>query len=112
MNIIRCGVTASPKGGTAFLHGSRMDMGLDEALKPMRDPDVLRNSTPEQFAEDAGQVMAELNYVHPFREGNGRGQEVSLPSLGDTTAIKSIFTVLTKPRIVEASIETTRQAPP
>ncbi|RUU07583.1 cell filamentation protein Fic, partial [Mesorhizobium sp. M6A.T.Ca.TU.002.02.2.1] len=60
------------KGGTAFLHGSRIEMGLDEALKPIRDPDVLRGSTPEQFAERAGQVTAELNYVHPFREGNGR----------------------------------------
>ncbi len=33
------------KAGTSFLHGSRIDMGLNEALKPIRDPDVLRGST-------------------------------------------------------------------
>lgn len=106
MNIIRCGLTLS-NGGTAFLHGSRIDMGLDEALKPIRDPDVLRNSTPEQFAERAGQVMAELNYVHPFREGNGRAQEVFIAELGRHYGHEVDFTVITKPRIVEASIETT-----
>ncbi|CDM60383.1 putative cell filamentation protein (plasmid) [Rhizobium favelukesii] len=36
------------KGGTSFLHGSRIEFGLDEALKPIRDPEVLRGSTPEQ----------------------------------------------------------------
>lgn len=95
------------KGGTAFLHGSRIEMGLDEALKAIRDPEVLRGSTPEQFAERAGQVMAELNYVHPFREGNGRTQEVFIAELGRPYGHEVDFTVITKPRIVEASIETT-----
>ncbi|MCF6110474.1 Fic/DOC family protein [Mesorhizobium muleiense] len=95
------------KGSTAFLHGSRIEMGLDEALKPIRDPDVLRGSTPEQFAERAGQVMAELNYVHPFREGNGRTQEVFIAELGRHYGHEVDFTVITKPRMIEASIETT-----
>ncbi|MER9651419.1 Fic family protein [Mesorhizobium sp. M0199] len=95
------------KGGTAFLHGSRIEMGLDEALKPIRDPDVLSGSTPEQFAKRAGQVMAELNYVHPFREGNGRTQEVFIAELGRHYGHELDFTVITKPRMIEASIETT-----
>jgi cell filamentation protein len=95
------------KGGTAFLHGSRIDMGLDEALKPIRDSYVLRGSTAEQFAERAGQVMAELNYVHPFREGKGRAQEAFIAELGRHYGHEVDFTVITKPRIIEASIETT-----
>ncbi|TIT17336.1 MAG: cell filamentation protein Fic, partial [Mesorhizobium sp.] len=73
----------------------------------IRDPDVLRGSTPEQFAERAGQVMAELNYVHPFREGNGRTQEVFIAELGRHYGHEVDFTVITKPRMIEASIETT-----
>ncbi|NKC05369.1 hypothetical protein HED55_26325 [Ochrobactrum haematophilum] len=38
-------------------------------------PKFLRGSSVERFAEIAGKVLAELNYVHPFREGNGRTQE-------------------------------------
>lgn len=70
------------KGGTTFLPGSRIDMGLDEALKPIRDTQALRNATPEEFAERAGRVLSELNYVHPFREGNGRAQEAFISELG------------------------------
>jgi cell filamentation protein len=95
------------KGSTSFLHGSRIDFGLDEAFKPIRDPDVLRAATSEQFAERAGQVLAELNYVHPFREGNGRAQEALIAELGRHYGHEVDFTVISKPRMIEASIETT-----
>lgn len=36
--------------------------------------DHLLGLAPEQFAEQAAHVMAEINAVHPFREGNGRAQ--------------------------------------
>lgn len=39
------------KGGTSFLHGSRIEMGLDEAFRPIRNPEILRghrsNSSPK-----------------------------------------------------------------
>lgn len=95
------------KGGTSFLRGSRIELGLDEALKPIRDPQALRTATPEQFAERAGQVLAELNYVHPFREGNGRAQEVFISELGRHYGHEIDFSVISKPRMTDASIETT-----
>ncbi|MEY9534706.1 cell filamentation protein [Sinorhizobium fredii] len=95
------------KGGTSFLPGSRIEMGLDEALKPIRDPQALRTATPEQFAERAGKVLAELNYVHPFREGNGRAQEAFISELGRRFGHEIDFSVISKPRMIDASIETT-----
>lgn len=95
------------KGGTSFLPGSRIEMGLDEALKPIRDPQALRNATPEEFAERAAKVLSELNYVHPFREGNGRAQEAFISELGRHYGQEIDFSVITKPRMIEASIETT-----
>lgn len=95
------------KGGTSFLHGSRIEMGLDEAFRPIRNPEILRGSSVEQFAEIAGKVLAELNYVHPFREGNGRAQEALLASIGRQYGHEIDFTVITKPRMIEASIATT-----
>ncbi len=82
-------------------------MGLDEALKPIRDPQALRNATPEEFAERAGNVLSELNYVHPFREGNGPAQEAFISELGRYYGREIDFSVTTKPLMVEASIETT-----
>jgi len=95
------------KGGTSFLHGSRIEMGLDEAFRPIRNPEILRGTSVEQFAEIAGKVLAELNYVHPFREGNGRAQEALLASIGREYGHDVDFTVITKPRIIEASIAIT-----
>lgn len=86
-------------------------MGLDEALKPIRDPEALRNATPEEFAERAGKVLSELNYVHPFREGNGRAQEAFISELGRHYGHEIDFSVITKPRMIEASIETTNDPP-
>ncbi|RWG53919.1 MAG: cell filamentation protein Fic, partial [Mesorhizobium sp.] len=100
-------IGAMRKGGTEFLHGSRLQMGLDEAFKPIRNPDELRGVTPEQFAERAGRVLAELNFVHPFREGNGRTQETFIAELGRRYGHEVDFALISKPRMIEASIETT-----
>lgn len=95
------------KGDTTFLPGSRIEMGLNEALRPARDVQGLRAATPEQFAEKAAHVLSELNYVHAFREGNGRANEALVVSLGRTYGHDIDLTVITKPRMIEASIETT-----
>jgi cell filamentation protein len=96
------------KGGMPFLHGSRIEMGLDEAFKPINDLRVLKGSSPQKFAELAGKVLAELNYVHPFREGNGRAQEAFIFELGRKFGHEVDFTIITRARMIEASIETAK----
>lgn len=34
----------------------------------------LHGLSRENFAAQAGQIIGDVNYVHPFREGNGRTQ--------------------------------------
>jgi cell filamentation protein len=96
------------KEPTSFLHGSRIAMGLEEALRPIRDPDALNSLSSLEFAEVAGRVLADLNYVHPFREGNGRTQEAFIAELGRCHGHYVDFTVITKPRMVAASIATAK----
>lgn len=91
------------KGGTSFLHGSRISMGLAEALRTIRDPDALKGSTFMEFAEVAGRVLSELNFVHPFRDGNGRTQEAFIAELGRHAGHYVDFSVITKPRMFAAS---------
>lgn len=62
---------------------------------------------PKSFAERAGRVLSELNYVHPFREGNGRAQEAFISELGRHYGREIDFSIITRPRMIEASIETT-----
>jgi cell filamentation protein len=96
------------KGGMPFLPGSRIEMGLDEAFKPISDLRVLKGSSPQKFAELAGKVLAEFNYVHPFREGNGRAQEAFIFELGRKFGHDVEFTIITRARMIEASIETAK----
>jgi cell filamentation protein len=51
--------------------------------------------------------LSELNYVHAFREGNGRTNEAFIRELGREHGHQVEFAVITKPRMLEASIETT-----
>jgi len=95
-------VATMRKGGHAFLPGSRIETGLADALRPISNPDVLRGSSIEQFAETAGRVLAELNHVHPFREGNGRTQETFIAELGRRYEHLVEFGVITRPRMIAA----------
>lgn len=36
--------------------------------------DFLKDLSPEEFARAAANIVGDVNYVHPFREGNGRTQ--------------------------------------
>jgi len=96
------------KGETSFLHGSRLAMGLAEALRPLQKLDGLKGLSGADFAGVAARVLSELNYVHPFREGNGRTQEAFIAELGRHAGHYVDFTVITRPRMIEASITTTK----
>lgn len=80
------------KGSTLFLPGSHIAMGLAEAFRPIR----------------AGKVLNELNFVHPFREGNGRTQEAFIAELGRHSGHNVDLSVITKARMVSASIAGTQ----
>src|SRR5690606_32633823 len=38
----------------------------------LKEDNLLGNLSPEKFAIKAAQYYSDLNYLHPFREGNGR----------------------------------------
>lgn len=93
------------KGDVAFLHGSRLEMGLNEALRPIRNLEILRASSMGEFANRAGDVLAELNYVHPFREGNGRTQEAFISALARASGHDLDFSYITRARMINVSRE-------
>ncbi|RVP07448.1 hypothetical protein CN085_31615 [Sinorhizobium meliloti] len=102
---------ASLKAVRPTCPGSRLEMGINEALKPIRDPQALRDATPEEFAGRAGRVLSELNYVHPFREGTDVPRRRLFSELGRHYGHEIDFSVAAKPRMLEATIETTTARP-
>lgn len=62
------------KGGSMFCYPENIRSEMAKLFEGLRQADFLRGSTADDFARDAAHVLAELNAIHPFREGNGRTQ--------------------------------------
>lgn len=60
------------KGTTRFVTYSQIKEELQRLLGQLQQEKWLENVPFEVFAARSAYYMAELNYIHPFREGNGR----------------------------------------
>jgi len=69
--------------GDWFCRAQYIGRELARRFTILRKEDGLRGLTPERFAERAAEHVAEINAIHPFREGNGRTQRAFLQILGE-----------------------------
>jgi len=60
------------KGSTRFLAHQDIPRKLSHLLQQLQDEKFLKGSGRSQLIARSAYYMAELNYIHPFREGNGR----------------------------------------
>jgi cell filamentation protein len=92
------------QGGADFLIGRFIPGALDGFAKMLRDADYLRGLSREHFATRAADIMAFLNAIHPFRDGNGRTQRTFLRELAQDAGHDLDFSVVSKERMIAASI--------
>lgn len=90
--------------GKLFTVGPAIPVALDAIGEKLRARSYLRSLRREEFAKQAGDIMAEINTVHPFREGNGRTQRVFMEQLAHAAGHDLNFTVISKERMIQASI--------
>ncbi len=64
----------------------------------------LKGLSRRDFAHKMGILFAEINRIHPFREGNGRAQRQFVRQLSNSVGYKLHFEVVSKERLVQASI--------
>ena len=64
-----------------------------------------KGTTPVEFATKATHFLAELNAIHPFREGNGRTQLIFLTLLAETAGHSPDLKRLEPDQIMNAMIE-------
>jgi len=55
-----------------FYPPNLIDRELDKVFAKIKEKNMLRETDEEKIFENLAYVMAELNIIHPFREGNGR----------------------------------------
>lgn len=66
------------KGDTHFLPHTQIQTELDALFTDVQSWGITPDSTRETFSAKAGELLLRLNYIHPFREGNGRTQRLFL----------------------------------
>jgi cell filamentation protein len=69
------------KGGNQFQFRRFIETGMADVRRRLAAQDFLRGLPASDFAERAGAILGDVNYCHPFREGNGRTQLVYLRQL-------------------------------
>jgi cell filamentation protein len=69
------------KGTQQFMFRQYLQRGMADIHERLVKADYLRGMTPAAFATNAGTIIGDINYVHPFREGNGRTQLLYLEQL-------------------------------
>jgi cell filamentation protein len=71
------------KDGHQFQFRRYIDTGMADVHRRLASANFLRGLSCAAFAAAAGAIMGDVNYVHPFREGNGRAQFFYLEQLAE-----------------------------
>ena len=76
---------------------------MADVHRRLTDKKFLRGLDRTAFAAAAGEIMGDVIYVHPFREGNGRTQLYYLEQLADMAGHELDLTQLDPDRWIAAS---------
>ena len=92
------------KGSSAFCYPDHIDREMRSLFDQLADENFLRDLEVESFSAKAAHFMAELNAIHPFREGNGRTQNIFLALLADRAGHPLDFAQLDPEALLSAMI--------
>jgi cell filamentation protein len=91
------------KGGHQFQFRQFIATGMGDVYRRLAARNFLRGPSSEAFAQAAGTIMGDVNYVHPFREGNGRSQLLYLDRLAERAGHRLDLSRLDPAQWIEAS---------
>ena len=69
------------KGGHQFQFRRYIQTGMHDVHRRLAQAKFLKGLGRDEFARQAGVIIGDVNYIHPFREGNGRTQAQYLKQL-------------------------------
>ena len=93
------------KSGNWFCYPEYIDGEMNRIFTELRIAGHFVGMTAREFAPKAAHLLAEINAVHPFREGNGRTQLAFLSLLTEHAELPFHDDVLNRTRVIGAMIE-------
>jgi cell filamentation protein len=92
------------KGGNAFCFPEYIDAQLKKLFGELASARHFRGLDADAFAGAAAHFLADLNAIHPFREGNGRTQLTFLKLIADAAGHSIDLRRLDPPAMLQAMI--------
>jgi len=93
------------KGGNQFQFRQYIATGMADVHRRLVAARYLKGLAGRAFADKAGEIIGDINYVHPFREGNGRTQALYLEALARHAGHIVDLTRIVREAWIEASKE-------
>lgn len=92
------------KGDQQFQFRQYIPTGMADVHRRLVQSRFLSGLPPADFAGQAAIIVGDINYIHPFREGNGRTQLQYLKQLADKAGHRLDLARIEGPRWIEASV--------
>ncbi len=92
------------KADTMFYPPNLIDRELDKVFAKIKEKNMLRETDEEKVFDNLAYVMAELNIIHPFREGNGRSIREFIRLMAKRMGCDLNWGNVDKEELLEASI--------
>jgi cell filamentation protein len=92
------------KGSQQFQFRQYIQTGMADVHRRLERSRFLRGLSAADFAEQAAVIVGDINYIHPFREGNGRTQLQYLKQLAAQAGHHLDLARIAGDRWIEASI--------
>ena len=92
------------KGGNWFCYPEYIQSELDRVFADLESANHFKDMPRADFSKQAAHFLAELNAIHPFREGNGRAQLSMLSLLIDNADLPFHDDELARGRVMDAMI--------
>ena len=92
------------KANTMFYPPDLIERELDRLFAQIKEKSMLRETDEEKIFDYLAYVMAELNIIHPFREGNGRSIREFIRLMAKRMGYMLNWGNISKEKIMEASI--------
>jgi len=100
------------KGNTLFASILYVIPNLTHLFEQLKEENFLLDTNIDDFSERVAYYMAELNIIHPFREGNGRATREFIRSLALKCGYIINWKSVTYEEILEASISSINDLSP
>ncbi|WP_127116227.1 Fic/DOC family protein [Shimia sediminis] len=91
------------KGDSQFQPKSFIEAGMKDIHGRIVAAGYFKGTDRDIFAQRGGEIIGDLNHVHPFREGNGRTQRLFLKQLADRAGHRFDIRKLDRDMWMEAS---------